>query len=194
MKPYKDDIVALIKKAGEVDGWRDFAGMLNPAVAERLHTGEMYLPNLDTDFKPELVTVSKPMMPILLSRMLRKSYPMKVQNWYIAGSKFTKNDKLESLFAHTDDLKVIDSGAASEDINVRRGVAANPGTSITLLNALSFDDEPSVRLAVLQNGRTPVSDVEYLILDKDDKVKNFARQKLARIMGEEYVLSKFPAQ
>ncbi len=194
MKPYKDDIAALIEKAGEVDGWRDFAGMLNPAVAKRLHTGEMYLPNLDSDFKPELVIANKPLLPIMLSRMLRKSHPMKVQNWYIAGSKFTKNDKLESLFAHTDDQKMIDSGAASEDINVRRGVAANPGTSITLLNALSFDDEPSVRLAVLQNGRTPVSDVEYLILDKDDKVKSFARQKLARIMGEEYVLSKFPAQ
>jgi len=194
MKLTKQDIAALTKRAGEVDGWRDFAGMLNPAVAERLHAGEMYLPNLDTDFKPELAFVSKPLLPIVLSRMLRKSYPMKVQNWYIAGSKYTKNDKLESLFAHTDDQKMLETGAASEDINVRRGVAANQGASITLLNALSFDDEPSVRLAVLHNGRTPVSDVEYLILDKDDKVKNFARQKLSRIMGEEYVLSKFPAQ
>lgn len=194
MKPTKQDIAALTKRAGEVDGWRDFAGMLNPALAERLCTGEIYLPNLDTSLAPEQVMVSKPLLPIVLGRMLRKSYPMKVQNWYIAGSKFTENDKLEALFAHTDDQTMIDAGAASEDKNVRRGVAANSGTPISILNALSFDPEPSVRLAVLQNGRTPVSDIEYLILDKDDKVKNFAKQKLARIMGDEYVLSKFQEQ
>ncbi len=194
MKLTKQDIAALTKRAGEVDGWRDFAGMLNPALAERLHTGEMYLPNLDAGYKSEVVAASKPLLPIVLGRMLRKSYPMKVQNWYIAGSKFTQNDKLESLFSHTDDQTMIDAGAASKDVNVRRGVAANPITPISVLNALSFDQEPSVRLAVLQNGRTPVSDVEYLCLDKIDQVKNFARQKLARIMGEEYVLSKFQGQ
>lgn len=193
MKLTKRYIAALTKRAGEVDGWRDFAGMLNPALAEKLDTGEMYLPNLDSEYKSK-EAASKPLLPIVLGRMLRKSYPMKVQNWYIAGSKFTENDKLESLFAHTDDQKMIDEGAASEDVNVRRGVAANPVTPISVLSALSFDLEPSVRLAVLQNGRTPVSDVEYLSLDKIDKVKNFARQKLARIMSEEYVLSKFPAQ
>lgn len=194
MKLTKRDIAALTKRAGEVDGWRDFAGMLNPALAEKLCTGEIYLPNLNTEDKSEEIVASTPIMPIVLGRMLRKSYPMKVQNWYIAGSKYTENDKLESLFAHTDDQKMIDAGAASENVNVRRGVAANSGTPISVLNALSFDLEPSVRLAVLQNGRTPVSDIEYLILDKDDNVKNFARQKLTRIMGDEYVLSKFQGQ
>ncbi|MDX2107006.1 MAG: hypothetical protein SFY67_11440 [Candidatus Melainabacteria bacterium] len=107
------------------------------------------------------------------------------------GSKHSKRDQLESLFAHTSDQGMIDLGANDDDPNVRRGVAANPVAPIPVLNALTFDSDVLVRLAVVANAKTPVSDLEYLACDQDLRVKNAALQKLSRIMGEVWVQTKF---
>lgn len=118
---------------------------------------------------------------------------MKVQNWYITGgqSALFIEDKLESMFAQTNDLEILHEGAASGDVNVRRGVASNPIAPITVLNALTLDPEPSVRLKVVKNERTPLSDIEYLAVDNNEHVRNASLQKLSRIMGEVFVQTKF---
>lgn len=191
MRPAREDIADLTQRAGRADGWRDFVGMLNPSMAVKLQTGEMHLPDLDPSRKSEEQTSPRALMPIILGRMLRRSYPMKVQNWYISGSKHSKKDQLESLFEHTSDQEMIVLGASDDDPNVRCGVAANHVTPIPVLNALTFDSDFLVRLAIVANARTPVSDLEYLAFDQDSRVKNAALQKLSRIMGEVWVQTKF---
>ena len=49
MKPIREDIADLARRAGRADGWRDFVGMLNPAMAANLQTGELHLPDLSSE-------------------------------------------------------------------------------------------------------------------------------------------------
>ena len=193
MKPIRKDIADLAKRAGRADGWRDFVGMLNPTMAASLQTGELHLPDLSSESNRQKEISSRALFPIVLRRMLRRSYPMKVQNWYITGgqSALFIEDKLESMFAQTNDLEILHKGAASADVNVRRGVASNPIAPIIVLNALTLDPEPSVRLKVVKNERTPLSDIEYLAVDNNEQVRNASLQKLSRIMGEVFVQTKF---
>ncbi len=183
------DLAELTQTAGRADGWKDFNGMYNPAVAAVLRSGTLYLP----EFR-EVVTQensSKLLIPILIGRLLRRSKNLKVQSWFVTKSPHAQVDKLEFLFSSSNDPELIEAGSASQDYHIRCAVASNRNTPVTVLNGLVLDENREVRLSVINNPHTPLSDLEFLILDSDPEVSQKSRQKLSRIMGDSWVLAKF---
>lgn len=183
------DPAELIQSAGRADGWKDFIGMYNPAMSGVLRTGSVFLPDFD-ELAPD-ESNNKKLMPIIIGRLLRKSNRMKVQNWFVAESPHVQEDKLEFLFLSTNDSETIEAGSTSENHRIRAAIAANLNTSIPVLNGLAMDEDKSVRQCVINNPRTPVSDLEFLMHDIDKDIRIAARKKLNNIMGESWVLARF---
>ncbi len=190
MRLKKRDLSELTQRAGRADGWRDFNGMLNPAVASSLRTGRIYLPTMEYNPEQNKQSVNA-LMPNIIGRLLRRSKGLKIQNWFLAETPYTRMDKLEYSFSQTTDPELIETGAGSDDFNVRLGVARNANTPVPVLNRLVFDNNKGVRLAIIANPHTPVSDLEFLILDAEKDVRSAAREKLDKIMGESWTIAKF---
>lgn len=69
------------------------------------------------------------------------------------------------------DSKVLDELSDSQDHNIRMRVAENQGSCGSTLYRLLFDEHPEVRLALLENEKTPPFFNDYLVNDSDSDVR-----------------------